>query len=82
MEGIEDVGLTTNGVRLAAMAKDLRAAGLHRINISLDSLRRKTRFKTITRGDHLHDVLAGIEAAFDVGFDPVKTQRGALGRHQ
>lgn len=71
MEGIEDVGLTTNAVRLAKMAEALKTAGLTRINISLDSLRRDT-FRTITRGDHLHDVLAGIQAAFDVGFDPVK----------
>ncbi len=39
MDGIEDVGLTTNGVRLASMAKDLKAAGLTRVNISLDSMR-------------------------------------------
>ena len=71
MEGIEDVALTTNGVRLPAMAEDLRAAGLTRINISLDSLRRET-FRSITRGDHLNDVLNGIDKALRLGFDPVK----------
>jgi GTP 3',8-cyclase len=71
MKGIEDVGLTTNGVRLASMAKDLRAAGLNRVNISLDSMRRET-FRAITGSDKLHDVLQGIRAALDIGFDPVK----------
>jgi cyclic pyranopterin phosphate synthase len=71
MEGIEDVALTTNGVRLPAMAEDLRAAGLTRINISLDSLRRET-FRAITRGDHLNDVLSGIDKALQLGFNPVK----------
>ncbi len=71
MEGIEDVGLTTNGVLLASMAADLRAAGLKRVNISLDSMRRQT-FQSITRGDRLHDVMAGIQRALDLGFDPVK----------
>ncbi len=47
MDGIEDVGLTTNGVLLASMARDLRAAGLTRVNISLDSMRREN-----VQGDH------------------------------
>lgn len=71
MEGIEDVGLTTNGVLLASMASDLRAIGLKRVNVSLDSLRRET-FKYITRSDRLHDVPAGIQKALDLGFHPVK----------
>ncbi len=71
MEGIEDVGLTTNGVFFARMAGNLRAAGLKRVNISLDSLRRDT-FRSITRSDRLDEVLAGIHKALDLGFDPVK----------
>jgi cyclic pyranopterin phosphate synthase len=71
MDGIEDVGLTTNGVLLAAMARDLRIAGLTRINISLDSIRRET-FKQITGGDCLEAVLEGIRIALEEGFDPVK----------
>jgi GTP 3',8-cyclase len=71
MEGIEDIGLTTNGVRLAGMARALREAGLKRLNVSVDSLRRET-FRAITGGDHLPAVLAGIEAAFAEGFHPVK----------
>ncbi|MBI5569866.1 MAG: GTP 3',8-cyclase MoaA [Desulfomonile tiedjei] len=71
IEGIEDIGLTTNGVRLAGMAQALREAGLKRLNISLDSLR-CAAFKAITGGDHLPAVLAGIEAALTEGFHPVK----------
>lgn len=71
MDGIEDVGLTTNGVLLASMARDLRAAGLTRVNISLDSMRRET-FKEITGSDRLEDVLEGINCALKEGFDPVK----------
>jgi GTP 3',8-cyclase len=71
MDGIEDVGVTTNGIRLAGMAKDLKAAGLSRINISLDSLNRET-FKRITGYDGLEQVLAGIHSAVEEGFSPVK----------
>jgi len=71
LSGIEDVGLTTNAVRLAALAEDLRAAGLTRINISLDSLRPEI-FRAITGGDYLERVLAGIGSALEVGFSPVK----------
>ena len=70
-EGIEDIGLTTNGVLLAAMAADLKNAGLNRINVSLDSLRRDT-FHSITGMDRLKEVLAGIEAALEKRFDMVK----------
>jgi cyclic pyranopterin phosphate synthase len=71
MKGIDDVGLTTNGTRLAAMAEDLKAAGLKRINVSLDSLRKET-FASITGRDELDRVLRGIEKALDLGFSPVK----------
>ncbi len=71
MPGIQDVGLTTNGVLLGSMAKDLKAAGLRRVNVSLDSLRHGT-FRAITGSDRLDDVLAGIEAALRAGFNPVK----------
>lgn len=71
MEGIEDVGLTTNGVLLASMAKDLKAAGLTRVNVSLDSMRRDT-FEAITGSDQLDKVMEGIRAALAEGFDPVK----------
>jgi cyclic pyranopterin phosphate synthase len=63
--------LTTNGATLALVAGDLRAAGLDRINVSLDSLRPE-RFLAITKRDALPQVLDGIAAAKAVGFDPVK----------
>jgi len=66
-----DLALTTNGTRLAETAHDLVAAGLRRINVSLDSLRRET-FVELTRRDELDRVLAGIDAALDAGLDPVK----------
>ena len=69
--GKPDLALTTNGATLRNIAADLRAAGLDRINVSLDSLRAE-RFAAITRRDELHNVLAGIEEAKSVGFDPVK----------
>lgn len=74
-----DVALTTNGATLALIASDLRRAGLSRINISLDSLRRD-RFVQLTKRDELHSVLEGIDAALDAGLSPVKlnvvVQRG------
>jgi cyclic pyranopterin phosphate synthase len=66
-----DLALTTNGVKLAEAAHDLRAAGLRRVNVSLDTLRRE-RFLALTRRDELDRVLAGIDAALDAGLDPVK----------
>ena len=66
-----DLSLTTNGSRLVRLAPELKAAGLSRINISLDSLR-KERFAQMTRRDVLEDVLAGIDAAVAAGLSPVK----------
>ncbi len=66
-----DLAMTTNGVRLPELAHDLAAAGLNRVNVSLDSLRRDT-FTALTRRDELDRVLAGIDAALDAGLDPVK----------
>src|SRR5439155_529598 len=66
-----DLSLTTNGLKLVAMAGELRAAGLTRVNVSLDTLDRE-RFHAIARRDRLADVLAGLEAARRVGFQPIK----------
>jgi cyclic pyranopterin phosphate synthase len=66
-----DLSLTTNGASLGLIAEDLAAAGLRRINISLDSLRPE-RFTAITRRDSLPAVLDGIEAAIAAGLAPVK----------
>ena len=66
-----DLSLTTNGTTLVNLAPELVAAGLERINISLDSLRRD-RFEQITRRDELDRVLDGIDAAIRSGLSPVK----------
>src|SRR5688500_17495872 len=63
--------MTTNGATLRHRAEPLRRAGLQRINISLDTLRRD-RFVELTRRDQLDAVLDGIDAAVEAGFDPVK----------
>lgn len=59
---IQDLALTTNGILLADQAERLRSAGLHRITLSLDTLRRD-RFKSLTRFDELDAVLAGLDQA-------------------
>jgi cyclic pyranopterin phosphate synthase len=66
-----DLALTTNGVKLAEVAHDLRHAGLSRVNVSLDTLR-ADRFLALTRRDDLERVVAGIDAALDAGLAPVK----------
>jgi cyclic pyranopterin phosphate synthase len=71
MDGIEDIGLTTNGVYLAKYAPGLKAAGLTRINVSLDSMRRET-FAQITGSDCLERVMDGIQSALREGLSPVK----------
>ena len=68
---IEDITLTTNGMMLAEMAEELKAAGLSRVNISLDTLK-EDRFKEITRWGNLTKVLEGIDKAIEVGLTPVK----------
>lgn len=65
------ISLTTNGIRLADMAPDLKAAGLKRVNISLDTLDRE-RFTKLTFRDRFDDVIAGIEAAKAAELLPVK----------
>lgn len=66
-----DIAMTTNGSTLRNVADDLVAAGLRRINVSLDSLR-ADRFLELTRRDELAKVLDGIRAAKEAGLDPVK----------
>lgn len=71
IDGIENVSMTTNGVLLPSMADDLKRAGLSRVNISLDTLDPE-QFAYVTRVGKLEDTLAGIDAALETGFDPVK----------
>lgn len=71
IEGIVDVGLTTNGILLAPFAERLFDAGLRRINVSLDTLD-PDRFKKLARRTGLEATIEGILAAKQAGFDPVK----------
>ncbi|GAB1823250.1 GTP 3',8-cyclase MoaA [Herbidospora sp. RD11066] len=66
-----EISLTTNGIGLARLAAPLAEAGLHRVNVSLDTIDRET-FKTLAHRDRLPDVLSGLEAADAVGLRPVK----------
>lgn len=66
-----DVSLTTNGMGLVDMAAALRDAGLNRVNVSLDTVRRDT-FQAITRRDRLADVMGGLLAARAAGLAPIK----------
>lgn len=68
---IEDISLTTNAVLLPKFAPALKAAGLDRVNISVDSLD-AGRYRDLTRGGSLDSALAGIEAAIENGLEPVK----------
>jgi cyclic pyranopterin phosphate synthase len=71
IEAINDISLTTNGILLADYAVELKEAGLHRVNVSLDTLRPE-RFREITRCGSLENTLRGIEAAKAAGLNPVK----------
>jgi cyclic pyranopterin phosphate synthase len=68
---LRDLALTTNGVLLADAAIDLKRAGLHRLTVSLDTLKRD-RFQRLTRMDVLDRVLAGIDASRAAGFTGLK----------
>jgi cyclic pyranopterin phosphate synthase len=69
--GIEDISLTTNAILLPSCARELAAAGLKRVNVSLDTLRPQ-RFRRITRRGDLSAVMAGIAAARVAGLSPVR----------
>lgn len=71
VQGVRDIALTTNGLLLAEQAADLRAAGLQRLNISLDVLS-ETAFEQIARRKGLQQVLDGIEAAQKAGFRKIR----------
>ncbi|MCJ7791658.1 MAG: GTP 3',8-cyclase MoaA [Dehalococcoidia bacterium] len=71
IEGIEELSLTTNGTVLKKYARELKQAGLSRVNVSLDTLK-PDKFRYVTRLGELKTVLEGIEAAKEAGFKPVK----------
>jgi cyclic pyranopterin phosphate synthase len=75
--GIRDIALTTNGILLAEQAQALKDAGLKRLNISLDSLSRETFFR-ISRREGLEQVLNGIFAAQQVGFQKIRLNAVAI----
>lgn len=71
LENPPKLSLTTNGIRLAQLAKPLKEAGLERINVSLDTLQPE-RFNALTHRDRFADVLAGLQSAKSVGLTPIK----------
>ncbi|MBU1122868.1 MAG: GTP 3',8-cyclase MoaA [Candidatus Omnitrophota bacterium] len=71
IDGLEELSLTTNGVRLKTLAQPLKDAGIDTINISLDTLKRE-RFKEITRFDFFDDVWQGLLKVFSLGFKSIK----------
>jgi cyclic pyranopterin phosphate synthase len=71
MQPRPDISLTTNGIGLSRRAESLAAAGVNRLNVSMDTLQQE-RFATITRRDRLSDVLEGLAAARAAGLGPVK----------
>lgn len=77
IEGLTDVSLTTNGILLEEHIDPLKSIGIHRINISLDTLNPE-KFKKITGFDHFRRVWRGIQKAWEAGFDPIKLNIVAL----
>jgi len=71
LDGLRELTMTTNGTRLAEMAAKLKANGLDRVNVSLDTLD-ADEYRRITRGGELKHVLKGIDAALGTGLVPVK----------
>lgn len=78
IDGLEELTMTTNGAALPQMAAQLRAAGVDRLNVSLDTLRPE-RFREITRCGELEDVLRGLQAADKAGFTDTKLNVVLLG---
>ncbi len=78
IDGIHTLCLTTNGTRLAALARPLREAGVKRVNVSIDSLN-VSRYAEITRGGSLPNVVKGLEEALQAGFERVKVNCVLMG---
>lgn len=77
LPGVEDVSLTTNGVLLAPLAAELKASGLKRVNVSLDTLKPEV-FERITNRPGLENVLKGIDACIEAGLSPIKVNVVAI----
>ena len=78
VEGIKEVCLTTNGILLPQLAKELKAAGVKRINLSLDTLDPE-KYAHITRVGKLENFYAGLAAAFEAGFEKIKVNAVLIG---
>lgn len=76
--GIEEIGITTNGTLLPRFAKELKEAGVDRVNISLDTLDPE-KYARMTRRGHFDEAWAGVMAALDAGFDKVKINAVLIG---
>ena len=76
--GIEELCLTTNGTKLPQLAKELKAAGVNRLNLSLDTLDAE-KYAYITRRGRLEDFMAGLDAALEAGFDKLKINSVLIG---
>ena len=79
IDGLDDLSMTTNGILLSKHAKDLKIAGLNRINISLDTVN-PDNYCQITRNGELKLALEGIEAAQNAGLEPIKINCVLLGQ--
>lgn len=78
LDKVKDLAMTTNGILLKEYAKDLKKAGLNRVNISLDTLN-ENKYSMITRGGNLKSVLEGIEEAKSIGLIPIKINTVLIG---
>ncbi|MGF7060605.1 GTP 3',8-cyclase MoaA [Brassicibacter mesophilus] len=78
LDKVKDLSMTTNGILLKKYARDLKNAGLNRVNISLDTLN-ADKYSSITRGGKLKDVLDGIAEAKSVGLTPIKINTVLIG---
>lgn len=78
IEGVEELCITTNGTLLPKFGRELREAGVSRVNISLDTLD-PDKYREITRVGELSEALAGIDAAFEAGFDNIKINNVLMG---
>ncbi|QDV10703.1 Cyclic pyranopterin monophosphate synthase 1 [Rosistilla oblonga] len=77
VSGVEEIALTTNGILLPSFAQSLKAAGLQRLNISLDTLNEAT-FQRISRRSGVDRVIAGIDHAIDLGFEQIRLNALAI----
>jgi len=77
VDGVRDLAMTTNGILLPKFARSLHAAGLQRLNISLDTLNEET-FLQISRREGVQRVIDGIDAALDAGFEQVRLNALAI----